>query len=141
MLTGHTPSLVSDARGDCVAHRDGDGLRVIDSAKSAWVSSGATATHVANAYCGIDGEPLDRGLLAVLLTNLPGISQGPAIDKHGLRALNQGQVVFDDVRLPAHYVLMGPDDFNIAVHSVHTLAKSRWRCWPSGRAVPRTRAR
>jgi alkylation response protein AidB-like acyl-CoA dehydrogenase len=120
MLTGHTPSLVSDARGDCVAHRDGDGW-VVDGAKSTWVSCGATATHV-TLYCGIDGEPLDRGLLAVLPTNLPGISQGPAIDKHGLRALNQGQVVFDDVRLPAHYVLMGPDDFNIAVHSVHTLA-------------------
>jgi alkylation response protein AidB-like acyl-CoA dehydrogenase len=41
---------------------------------------------------------------------LPGISKGKPLDKLGMRSLNQGEIFFDNVRVPAKFMMMeGPD--------------------------------
>jgi len=46
--------------------------------------------------------------VAVIPLNLPGVTKGPPLNKLGQRALNQGEIFFDDVRIPAHYMLREP---------------------------------
>jgi alkylation response protein AidB-like acyl-CoA dehydrogenase len=41
--------------------------------------------------------------------DLPGVSKGKPLNKLGQRALNQGEIFFDDVRIPSRYMLMSPD--------------------------------
>jgi alkylation response protein AidB-like acyl-CoA dehydrogenase len=87
-------------RPNCVARRDGDGY-VIDGQKSAWVSNGTIAT-VATLFCTVDpslGFKGGGGCLVPL--DLPGVSRGKPLDKLGQRALNQGEIFFDAVRIPA----------------------------------------
>jgi len=65
---------------DVTAKADGDEW-VINGQKAAWVSNGTIATHA------LRGKPLN---------------------KLGQRALNQGEIFFDDVRIPKHYMLVQP---------------------------------
>ena len=39
--------------------------------------------------------------------DLDGVSRGAPLDKLGQRALNQGEIFFDDVRIPAEYMVVG----------------------------------
>ncbi|MBK9667401.1 MAG: acyl-CoA dehydrogenase [Gammaproteobacteria bacterium] len=44
--------------------------------------------------------------------DLPGISKGKPLEKLGQRALNQGEIFFDQVEVPAHFMLAeGPDAY------------------------------
>jgi alkylation response protein AidB-like acyl-CoA dehydrogenase len=54
---------------------------------------------------------LDRGGVAVLPLNLPGISRGKALNKLGLRGLPQGEIFFDDVRIPRRYMIADLDNY------------------------------
>ena len=49
--------------------------------------------------------------MSVLPLNLPGISRGKPLDKHGLRALPQGEIIFDDVRIPRRYMFVEADAY------------------------------
>ena len=40
--------------------------------------------------------------------DLPGMSRGRAMDKLGLRALNQAEIFFDDVRVPKEFLIFPP---------------------------------
>jgi alkylation response protein AidB-like acyl-CoA dehydrogenase len=97
----------NDIHFDCSARRDGDDW-VITGQKSAWVSNGTIATHALAFLC-IDRE---RGMagtgVAVVPLDLPGVSRGAPLNKLGQRALNQGEIFFDNVRIPAHYMLVQP---------------------------------
>ncbi len=44
--------------------------------------------------------------LAILPLDLPGISKGKPLNKHGQRALNQGEIFFDEVVIPAKYMIV-----------------------------------
>ncbi len=90
------------------AKLDGDEW-VITGQKAAWVSNGTIATH-ALLHVSLDGtdDQRDAALFFVPL-NLPGISKGKPLDKIGQRDLNQGEIYFDDVRLPKHHMLVGPE--------------------------------
>jgi alkylation response protein AidB-like acyl-CoA dehydrogenase len=57
---------------------------------------------------GVALVPLDRA----------GVSKGKALDKLGQRALNQGEIFFDDVRIPRDYMLLGPNGYEFLVDSV-----------------------
>ena len=37
--------------------------------------------------------------------DLPGVSRGKPLDKHGQRPLPQGEIFFDEVRVPAKYAI------------------------------------
>jgi alkylation response protein AidB-like acyl-CoA dehydrogenase len=96
-----------DIHFECAARRDGDEW-VINGQKSAWVSNGTIATH-ALAFLSVDPS---RGMagtgVAVVPLDLPGVSRGAPLSKLGQRALNQGEIFFDDVRIPRHYMIVEP---------------------------------
>jgi acyl-CoA dehydrogenase len=93
---------------NCLARRDGDAF-VITGQKAAWVSNGTVATAAA-LFCATD---LGDGTLgsAEFLVSLdePGVVRGKPLDKLGQRALNQGEIFFDGVRVPASHMIAGPE--------------------------------
>jgi len=112
-----TPELIEEHvipfRDDTIrlntrAKLDGDEW-VINGAKSAWVSNGTIATH-ALLHASIDGTDDDRdaGMFFVPLDK-EGVTRGKPLDKIGQRDLNQGEVYFDNVRIPADYILVRPE--------------------------------
>ncbi len=96
-----------DIHFECAARRDGDDW-VINGQKSAWVSNGTIATHTL-AFLSVDPSAGMAGTgVAVIPLDLPGISRGKPLNKLGQRALNQGEIFFDNVRIPRHYMLAEP---------------------------------
>jgi alkylation response protein AidB-like acyl-CoA dehydrogenase len=90
---------------DLFAEQKGDEW-VMRGQKSSWVSNGTIATH-AMVHLGVDKT---RGMagsaIAFVPLDLPGVTKGKPLDKLGQRALNQGEIFFDEVRIPASYVLV-----------------------------------
>jgi alkylation response protein AidB-like acyl-CoA dehydrogenase len=110
-------------RANCVARREGDDY-VIRGQKSSWVSNG-TIAHVAALFCTMDtSHGLRGGGVALVPLDLPGVSRGKPLDKLGQRALNQGPIFFDNVRLPAEYMIVEEETYAPAVESVLTLANA-----------------
>jgi alkylation response protein AidB-like acyl-CoA dehydrogenase len=110
-------------RGNCIARRDGDGW-VIDGQKAAWVSNGTIAT-VATLFCTVDpSQGLRGGGVALVPLDLPGVSHGAPLDKLGQRALNQGEIFFDGVRIPDDYMVVGPEAYGAVVEAVLTIANA-----------------
>jgi alkylation response protein AidB-like acyl-CoA dehydrogenase len=110
-------------RANCVARRDGD-TYVIDGQKSAWVSNGTIAT-VAALFCTVDpSQGFKGGGVCLVPLDLPGVGRGKPLDKLGQRALNQGEIFFDGVRIPADYMVVGPDAYSAVVESILTLANA-----------------
>jgi alkylation response protein AidB-like acyl-CoA dehydrogenase len=104
------PSL----RPNCVARRDGDDY-VIRGQKAAWVSNG-TIAHIAVLFCTVDeSRGFQGGGVFLVPLDLPGVSRPPPLNKLGQRSLNQGEIVFDDVRIPARYMALGPEAYPIAL--------------------------
>ncbi|HYB89659.1 MAG TPA: acyl-CoA dehydrogenase family protein [Candidatus Binataceae bacterium] len=108
-VTGQLDPARSDLAGHVIARRDGDSY-VISGQKSAWVSNGTIATHglvilIADAS---RGSVLGRGT-AFVPFDLPGVTKGKPLNKIGQRALNQGEIFFDEVRIPASFMLISPD--------------------------------
>jgi alkylation response protein AidB-like acyl-CoA dehydrogenase len=111
------------ATGSCRAVADGDEW-VVTGEKAAWVSNGTIATH-ALLFCTVappSGPP--GGGVAVIPLRGPGIERGPALDKLGQRDLNQGAVRFDGARIPADYLLVGPDQYPLVLSTVLSLANA-----------------
>jgi acyl-CoA dehydrogenase len=110
-------------RANCVAHREGDEW-VIRGQKSAWVSNGTIAT-VAALFCTIDpSDGFRGGGVCLVPLDLPGVSRGKPLDKLGQRALNQGEIYFDDVRIPADYMVVGKEAYAAIVEMVLTMANA-----------------
>jgi alkylation response protein AidB-like acyl-CoA dehydrogenase len=84
---------------------------VINGQKSAWVSGATIATHCA-LFAMIDQSMghAGSGIFMVPLT-LPGVTKGKPLNKMGQRDLNQGEIYFDNVRIPKKYMIAGPDAF------------------------------
>jgi alkylation response protein AidB-like acyl-CoA dehydrogenase len=47
--------------------------------------------------------------IAICPLDLPGITKGKPLDKIGQRPLNQGEIYFEDARMPKEYMLVTPD--------------------------------
>ncbi len=110
-------------RANCIATRDGDDY-VIRGQKSAWVSNGTIAT-VAALFCTIDpSQGFKGGGVAVVPLDLPGVSRGKPTNKMGQRALNQGEIFFDDVRIPAEYMVVGSEAYSAIVEQILTGANA-----------------
>ena len=90
---------------DLFAEQQGDDW-VLRGQKSSWVSNGTIATH-AMVHMGVDrSQGMAGSAIAFVPLDLPGITKGKPLDKLGQRALNQGEIFFDDVRVPASYMLV-----------------------------------
>lgn len=110
-------------RPNCVARPDGNEF-VINGQKAAWVSNGTIAT-VATLFCTIDpSHGFEGGGVCLVPLDLPGVRRGKPLDKLGQRALNQGEIFFDEVRIPAEYMVVGAQAYAGVVEAVLTLANA-----------------
>jgi alkylation response protein AidB-like acyl-CoA dehydrogenase len=108
---------------NCIAHRDGDSY-IIRGQKSAWVSNGSIAT-VATLFCAVDsGRGIEGGGVCLVPLDLPGVSRGKPLDKLGQRPLNQGEIFFDDVRVPADYMVVDAGGYARVVEQILTRANA-----------------
>lgn len=115
------PGLEQPGRPNCIARKDGDSF-VLSGQKAAWVSNGTIATAAAM-FCAVDtgdGQRADAGFLVPL--DVPGVSKGRPLNKIGQRALNQGEIFFDHVRIPADYMVIPPATYGFASEMILTAA-------------------
>jgi len=99
-----------EIKGQLRARLDGDEW-VVNGQKSAWVSNGPIATH-ALAYLNIDPSMgLAGGGICIIPLDRPGVSKGRALNKMGQRAVCQGEIYFDDVRVPHDYMLVDQESY------------------------------
>ncbi len=78
---------------------------IINGQKSAWVSNGTIASHAALFLAIEPAVGMSNCGIAVIPLNLPGITRGKPLNKLGQRALNQGEIFFDDVHMPEEYMV------------------------------------
>lgn len=110
--------------GRATIRREGDSY-VVNGQKAAWVSNGTISTH-GTVYLmapATDGKPAG-GVVAFMPFELAGVSKGKPLNKIGQRALNQGEIFFDQVRIPDRYVLATPEVFPIVAAVTLTNANS-----------------
>jgi len=106
-----------DIHFECAARLDGDEW-VITGQKSAWVSNGTIATH-ALAFLSVEPSMGMAGTgVAVVPLDLPGVSRGNPVNKLGQRSLNQGEIFFDGVRIPRHYMIVEPGPMGAATDTI-----------------------
>lgn len=101
-----------------VAALDGDDY-VINGQKAAWVSNGTIATH-ASLFVSLDpSSGMENSGVAVVPLDLPGVTRGKPLNKLGQRALNQGEIFFDNVRIPKNYMLCSdPATYNMFISTI-----------------------
>jgi alkylation response protein AidB-like acyl-CoA dehydrogenase len=101
-------------KANCVARKDGDGW-IISGQKAAWVSNG-TIADMAVLFCTVDqNQGFKGGGVFVVPMDLPGVIRPKPLDKLGQRPLNQGEIYFDDVRVPASHMAVGPEFYALAL--------------------------
>ena len=92
------------------AKPDGDEW-ILNGQKSAWVSCGPTATHsLVNVHLDTT-KGMAGGGVCILPLDLSGISRGKALEKLGVRDLPQGELFFDNVRIPKRWMIAGPEEY------------------------------
>ena len=110
MYANEWPAGAPGNKGNLTAAVSGDEI-VINGQCSAWVSNGAVA-QVALCYIAADygdgylrEDQLPNGLCAIVPLDLPGVSRGAPLDKTGQRPLPQGEVYFDNVKIPRRFAI------------------------------------
>ena len=101
-------------RPNCVATIEGDTV-TINGQKAAWVSNGPIAEYAA-LFCACDRGKGPEQVALVVPLNLEGVSRGKPLDKLGQRALPQGEIFFDNVKLSTDWLL-------VPVEEYHTIAR------------------
>jgi alkylation response protein AidB-like acyl-CoA dehydrogenase len=110
-------------RPDIFARKDGNSF-VITGQKSAWVSNG-TISETCGLFCPVDlGNGLEQGGLFLVDLSEVGVTKGKPLDKIGQRALNQGEIFFEEVRVPADNMIVGPEGYALAKQMVLTTANT-----------------
>ena len=109
------------SRPNCVARRDGNQF-VISGQKSAWVSNG-TIAEAAALFCAVDmGDGRPASGVFVVPLNEDGVKKGKPTDKIGQRALNQGEIFFDGLKVPADSMVVPPAMYRAAADHILCLA-------------------
>ena len=89
---------------------------VINGAKSSFVSNGGIADVYLLFAC-VDPSLGICGSAVFLVPDGEGITKGKALDKIGMRALNQADISFDDVRIPGDYMIFPHGDSYPMMHN------------------------
>jgi alkylation response protein AidB-like acyl-CoA dehydrogenase len=93
-----------------VGKKDGDDW-ILNGQKAAWVSNGTTAS-MALLFFGTDASRgMAGGGIAIADLNDPGVSRGKPLEKIGQRDLPQGEIYFDDVRVPKERIFSLSDSY------------------------------
>lgn len=108
---------VSHKKPNCVARKEGNGF-VISGQKAAWVSNGTIADSAA-LFCAVDmgSGVVGKGVFVVPLKDGT-VSRGKPLDKIGQRALNQGEIFFDGLKVPAENLVVPPEMYGAAADMV-----------------------
>ncbi|GAB6173717.1 acyl-CoA dehydrogenase family protein [Paradesulfitobacterium aromaticivorans] len=119
--------------GNVRAKLDGDEW-IISGQKAAWVSGAPIATH---AVVHVQVDP-SRGLngmgLCVIPLNLKGVSKGKPLRKMGQRDLCQGELFFEEVRIPKNYMVLGPDQYHFVKEIILATVNADMSVWSTGLA-------
>ncbi len=108
----------SYGRPNCVVKADGDEL-VVQGQKAAWVSNGTVAQLCLLYAAYDDGGPEMKQCVVLVPLDAKGVSRGKPLDKLGQRALPQGEIFFDQVRVPKDHLLAAPGaQYERAIHAV-----------------------
>ena len=110
----------SASRGSCLVDRDGDDW-VLNGVKSYWTSCGPCATW-ALAHPILPPHQPHSSARALVPLNPPGVTVSPPIDKVGMRDHPQGELIFENVKIPNHYMMAQAPEFG------RTLAKMMVSC-------------
>jgi alkylation response protein AidB-like acyl-CoA dehydrogenase len=97
------------------AKRNGAGW-LINGSKSGFVSNGGIADAYLVFAC-VDRSKGICGSGVFLVPDGPGVTRGKALEKVGMRALNQAEVYFDDVHIPEDYLIVPPSDNFPMIHN------------------------
>jgi len=107
----HDPSVHHSTRAV-----ESDGQWRIDGEKSSFVSNGGIADLFLVFACVDPGKGIPgSGVFLVPLGE--GVERGKALDKIGMRALNQASVSFDGARIPSDYMLVPPGENYPMIHN------------------------
>lgn len=97
---------------------------VINGQKAAWVSGATVATH-ALLFAQVDqSRGMAGGGIFICPLNIEGVTRGKPLEKLGQRDLNQGEIYFDNARIPQNHLLLGPELFNYSLESLLAAANS-----------------
>ena len=110
-------------RPSCLARKVGDEI-VLSGQKSAWVSNGAVAEQAVLFSLYDDGRTGIRGCVLYVPLDAKGVARGKPLEKLGQRSLPQGEIFFDEVRLPANLIAAGPDEYHDALYGTLCLANA-----------------
>jgi len=114
----------SYGKPNCIVRIEGGEL-VVQGQKSAWVSNGPIA-QLCCLYAALDdGSGEDKQCVVLVPLDRRGVSRGKVLDKLGQRALTQGELYFDDVRVPLDHMIARPGaEYAQAVYGILTEANS-----------------
>ena len=87
-------------------------------------SNGTIATHAALYLTTERKAGMAGGGIAFVPLNLPGVSRGKPLNKLGQRALNQGEIYFDDVKIPRSWMLTKSEGYELELERTLTFANS-----------------
>ncbi len=120
-------------KGSVSARLDGDEW-VINGQKSSWVSGGTLATH-SMVHVQIDSSMgMAGGGICFVPCDLAGVSKGKPLEKLGMRDLNQGEIFFDNVRVPKEFIFVGPDSYAPLMGQCLAHANMNMAIWATGLA-------
>ncbi len=91
------------ARIQTKARRDG-GDYVINGSKL-WITNGIQADWMCTLVNTSEGHPHQNKSLIIVPMNSPGVSRVRKLDKLGMRSSDTAEIYFDDVRVPARYLI------------------------------------
>ncbi len=117
LMPGYPSFSDPDIPADCTATLDGDHY-IINGQKAAWVSGAPYASHAAM-FCQMDPSMGHAGSgIIVVPLDLPGVKRGAPLEKMGQRDDPQGELFFDNVRVPAKYLICGPEAYEAMLEIV-----------------------
>lgn len=111
-------------RPNCVVRPHGDGF-VVDGQKAAWVSNGTVAQLCVLFAAYDDGSGEHKQCVVLVPLDAQGVKRGKPLEKMGQRALPQGELFFDGVKIPADHLLASPGAaYEQAVYAILTEANA-----------------
>ena len=133
VMPGYPSFRDPNIKAQCTACLDGNEW-VIEGQKSSWVSGGTIAKSVL-LMCQIDPSKGHAGSgMFIFSLDRPGVSKGAPLNKIGARDLNQGEIFFDEVRIPKDSLIVGPEDYEAALEAHLCLTLSITGTWAMGLA-------
>jgi acyl-CoA dehydrogenase len=109
------PNLIAEIEGD---------VAILNGQSSAWISAAPLADTALAMVPADYGDGLYRengttnGITLLIPLDLEGVSKGKPLEKMGQRTLPQGEIFFDNVRVPLKYAIAGQDQYYNSVFSL-----------------------